>query len=117
MQDRVSLRRFINKRLPAGNHQRALRIQPRSLRTVVACVHHHATRKLALYIEIPDLHVAQAIVWIDREIVGYRANLESRYTARVSEWRGDERRLQRCEGNAAGYGARAGGFPRAAVYL
>jgi len=36
-----------------------LRIQPRSLRTVIARVHHHATGKLALYIEIPDLHVSE----------------------------------------------------------
>src|SRR5437588_801394 len=74
MQDRISLRRFVTKWLAAGDHQRALRIQPRSFRPVVTGVHHHATRKLPLYIKIPELHVAEAIVWVDGEVIGHRAS-------------------------------------------
>src|SRR5713226_8546990 len=90
MQDRVSLRRFVNKWLPAGNHQRALGIQPRSLCAVIAHVHHYATRQSLLHVEIPDLHVAQAVVWVNREVVGYRSST-SRKTICECEWaRADE---------------------------
>src|ERR1700687_3124378 len=74
MQYRVSLRRFVDKWMAAGDHQRPLRIQPRSFRTVIARVHHHPSRKLTLYIEIPDLHVAKAIVRVDGEVVGHRVS-------------------------------------------
>src|SRR2546427_2665540 len=70
----TTLFRSVNKWLAARDHQRALRIQPRSLRAVIARVHHHATGKLALYIKVPDLHVTESIVGVDGDRKSTRLN-------------------------------------------
>ena len=78
MQDRIALGRFVDEGLVSRNQQRALRIQPSTFGTVVSGVQDDAVRQLALNSQVPDLHVGEAVVGIDREIVGHGAGLRAR---------------------------------------
>jgi len=71
MENRVALGGFVNERLIARDHQGALRVQARAFGAVVADVEDDAAGQFALKIEIPDLHIAQGVVGIDGEIIGY----------------------------------------------
>ncbi len=48
----------------------ALDVEIRAFRAVVVDVEQEAVRQRALDIEIPDLHVAELVIRIDREIIG-----------------------------------------------
>jgi len=48
-------------------------IEMRALGAVVPCVQEKTVRKGLLQIQIPDLHVAQAVIRVDREIIRHRA--------------------------------------------
>ena len=62
---------FVDERLKAGDFiDSALGVEPRALRAVVIDVEQESVRQRALDVEIPDLHVAEAIVRIDRKIIG-----------------------------------------------
>src|SRR5205807_10034830 len=62
--------RIVDKGLHSSDGDGALDIKTRAFRAVVIEIHHQSGGKLALDIKIPDLHVAEAIVGIDSEIVG-----------------------------------------------
>ena len=53
------------------------RIQARALRSVVAHVELHVAGKLPLDIQIPDLHVAEPVIRIERVVIRHRASARS----------------------------------------
>src|SRR5260370_23678671 len=68
--NRIAVRRFIDEGLDAGDGDGALDVEPRTFRTVVPDIHHQAAGELALNVQVPDLHVAEAIVRVDSKIIG-----------------------------------------------
>src|ERR1700681_4947463 len=72
VEDGISRRGFVRKRLHAGDLNGAFGIEARALGTVVAHIKQDARRELPLDVHVPDLHVRQTIVGIHGEIVGDR---------------------------------------------
>ena len=72
MENGVSFGRFVDERLIAVDDQGALGIETRAFGAVVVDVYDDVALEFMLKIEIPDLNVAEGVVGIDGEVVGYR---------------------------------------------
>src|SRR6266404_3959181 len=69
MKNGICRGRLVNERLRIICKDSAVFIEMRALGAVVAYIQEKTVRQGFLHIQIPDLHVAEAIVWIDRKII------------------------------------------------
>ena len=73
MENGVSFGRFVDERLIAVNDQGALGIETGAFGAVVTDVYDEVALEFMLNIEIPDLDVAESVIGIDGEVIGYGA--------------------------------------------